>query len=255
MGHALYYGNHSPANTIVEGNTVKNASGACVLVDTSKIPDATGTIVATMNQVVRNNKLFNCEKGIILTDQSIYYNNGVPGNCDPRSNSPCFVPQLDKHVTGNEIYLTSANASGLYNHYVYSNGQGAVADFGTSNNNKIFHPLNPSRAFVKRYDNGLSPVWNGTASSEHTLTLSQWQQNMGEDLNSATNSGVSSLAPAASRGRMIYNDTFVPKTFSTTNGTLEPCLFKLDGTAVGSMIILAPLESMILEKGTGTGCN
>lgn len=251
MCFGFYYGDHSPANGIVEYNTVVDASGAGTLVDSSRILDGSGNIVPVMGQVVRYNNFFGCGIGILLTDQSLYWRNYQVVDCNPRINSPCFVSQINKLVYNNNVYSTSMNHIGLQQHYVFSNGAGAVVDFGTSNNNNFFHPMNPNKTIVRRYDNGLTPIFNGVATAIHNMTLTQWQQATGEDMNSKTTSGATNLASADNRGRILVNDTFTPKLFSTCLGNLEFCIFKLDGTPVGTSITLPAMSSLILEKGTG----
>lgn len=208
-----------------------------------------------MGQVVRNNNFFGCGIGILLTDQSMFWSNYQVTNCEPRTNSSCYVPQINKQVYNNNVYATAPNQVAFKQHYVYSNGQGASVDFGNSYNNKFFHPTNPSNTVLRHFDSGITPSFKSTYTNYHAMTLTEWQQVSGEDMTSASTSGVSNLAPAATRGRIIVNDTFQTKTFSVSDGTLETCLYKLDGTVLGNSILLDPMTSIIVEKGTGTGCN
>lgn len=246
-----YTGDKAANNIVVDGNTISNMSKAGIWVDHTLTFNASGQVVPSMGQIQRNNKIFNNPLGIGKSDFSIYHHFNfstgqiLTSNCDPRSNSSCFVSGFGDQTYGNEIYSTTSTQANLYELKVYSNGTTQLTDFGSYNNNKYFHPTNPQNNY--RFENSSG---NGVASVNWTLT--QWQQNSGEDVGTiSSNPSVPNLAPAANRGRLIKNKSWNIVTLSTSDGTLESCLYKLDGTAVGNSVQLGPLESFIAQK----GCN
>lgn len=251
MCFGIYFGDHSAANALVEHNTVINASGAGTLVDSAHIRNESGEIVPVMGQELRDNVFFGCKVGILLTDMSLFWYDYVVMSCDPRSNSPCFEPLIDKQVFGNTIYSTAADQLGMRMHHVFADGAGHVADFGMSDDNHIFQPFTPSNTVVRHFDNGLTPTFHGAASAWHAMTIEEWREATGNDLSSTVSSGASSLAPAATRGVLLCNPHFVAHDYSVAAGTLESCLFDLDGAPVGDAITLAPMECRVAERGTG----
>ncbi|MEB2311935.1 MAG: right-handed parallel beta-helix repeat-containing protein [Polyangiaceae bacterium] len=245
MGQGLYFGNHSPANTTVEGNSVKVASGTCMLVDTSRISDGSGRKVASAGQSIKDNKFFDCRHfGIVLTDQSVGLWNGRADGACSGTNGACFVPECDKNVTGNEVYTMRPGAAGLSYFYWYSNAKGELIDYGTSDRNKIFTPAAAYQPFTTL------ALYDLSSPKVNVYTLSQWQAAMGKDMSSSSSSGRANLVDdPAMRGAMIVNDSFAPKTYSSAEGTLERCLFTLTGAPVTDPLTLQPLDSIIVERG------
>lgn len=250
MCFGIYFGDHSPANALIEHNTVVNASGAGTLVDSSRIRDEHGDIVPVMGQVVRDNIFFGCKTGILLTDQSLYWSDYSLLGCDPRLNSPCFVPLIDKQVFGNTIYSTASDQIGMRMHYVYSDGAGHWVNFGSSNMNHIFQPFTPTNVVVRQFDSGLTPSFHGAASAWHTMTLEEWSTETGNDAMSVSQSSAPSLAPPETRGVLLCNPHFAARELSVASGTLESCLFDLDGNALGASITLDAMECLVAERGT-----
>jgi hypothetical protein len=246
MCHMMYYGDKSPANTRVENNVIAHASASGVHIDHSEIMGPNGTLVPSFGAVVTGNKIFGCGNGISQSDYSLHFTNYTMRSCAPNSNSPCFVANFDDSLTNNDIYSTEPAQYSYHKIQAYSDGAGAVADFGTSNNNRLFHPTKPEGAIHSNR--------GAHGGNTQTWTLAQWRTNSGQDLQSTSSSGVQDLAPAASRGRLVVNKSFSTQTLSVANGTLERCLYHLDGTPVPDSVTLGPLEGFIAEKATGPGC-
>lgn len=214
----IYFGDKNIQNTTVAENIITNVPGSGIWMDHSK--PFTGNIV-------RDNIVHDFgQSGIGFSD----YSNYTTGPCtSPSSNSTCFVPQFNDMVTGNKIYATRASATPLTKLYVYSNGTGAVVDFGTVDNNYYYNPFTTTKVKTTRNFGG------GT----NTYTFPQWLAASNEDDNSTYSNYTTTSANAA---QIFYNETASPITRSV-NGC------NANGTPLTGNQTIQPFRALVVEYG------
>jgi hypothetical protein len=217
----FYFGDGSGGgpikNTTIENNVVINATDG-VWIDHG--------VQFTNNRVVNNIVYSFNRAGIGFSDYSNY--RSFPGSdCQPFSNSPCFVGQYNDVVTGNKIYGVASHQNPLYLIQAYSNGTGAPADFGTIDNNYYSNPYRTTKVNQYRQYSGQDNNW----------TLAQWQANSNEDDNS-TAPNYTATQPA----QIFYNATASPITQSV-NGCSST------GTPLTGNQTIQPFSALVVEYG------
>lgn len=214
----IYFGDKSIKNTTVAENIITDVFGSGIWMDHSK--PFTGNIV-------RDNIIHDFgQSGIGFSD----YSNYTSGSCtSPSSNSTCFVPQYNDLVTGNQIYATKSEATPLTKLYVYSNGTGAVADFGTIDGNYYYNPFTTTKVKTRRNFNGVS----------NSYTFPQWLAVSNEDDNSTYSNYTTSISNAA---EIFYNQTSSPITQSV-NGC------NANGTPLTGTQTIQPFRALVVEYG------
>ena len=211
------------------------------------------TPVAIRNTTIENNVIINSTDGVWIDHGLGFENNRVINNivysfnragigfsdysnyrffpsidCNvSRSNSPCYIGQYSDVVTGNKIYGVASHQNPLYLLQVYSNGTGAVADFGTIDNNYYSNPYRTTKVNQYKDFNGQNNNW----------TLAQWQANSNEDDNS-TAPNYTATQPA----QIFYNATTSPITQSV-NGCSST------GTPLTGNQTIQPFSALVVEYG------
>ncbi len=179
---------------------------------------------------IRNNIIYDFNRsGIAFADWSNYRT--VSGGCPtPDSNSPCFWPQYNDVVTGNKIYGIASYQNPLYFLHSYSNGTGAVADFGTINSNYYSNPYRTTKVQQMKNFSGQTNNW----------TLGQWKTSSNEDVNSTDGTYTATQAP-----QIFYNATISPTSQVITNA----CRVNGQSTSGTQTYTIQPFTAIVVEYG------
>lgn len=219
LAKGIYFGDQNIQNTVVDGNIIEDVESDGIWMDHG--------IEYTGNRVTNNTIYKFTRSGIGISDYSNYRDFS---SCGTSSNSVCFLAQYNDVVTGNKIYGTDTDENPLYLTQVYSNGTGAVADFGTIDNNYYYNPFRSTK--IQR-----SRVFAGVVDS---YTLPQWQAAWNEDDNStASNYTLTNTAQAAD---LYYNATSAAITQSVSGCSAAGA--PLTGTQT-----IQPFMSLVVEHG------
>ncbi len=218
IANGFYFGDQNIKNTTVAENIITNVIGSGIWMDHS---------TTYTGNIVRDNIVHDFgQSGIGFSDYSNYKNTSCTA---PSSNSACFMAQYNDVVTGNKIYATRAEATPLTKLYVYSNGTGAVADFGTVNYNYYYNPFTTTKVKTTRNFGG------GT----NTYTFPQWLAASNEDDNSTYSNYTTAQSNAA---QIFYNETASPIT-QTVNGC------NANGTPLTGTQTIQPFRALVVEYG------
>lgn len=155
ISFGIYFGNSGISNTLIEGNTVGNCSGAGMHLD------------HTMTQhgnVIRDNVLYNNGQGIRFSDFSNYNGSGAT--------SPYYVSSYDTQVSGNTICSLERDQETMIWLQVHT---AQHTDFGTFDNNIYYNPFD---------EQSIKVIDNYQGNLEHRYTLAKWQQDYQRDYNS-----------------------------------------------------------------------
>ena len=112
--------------------------------------------------------------------------------------------------------------------HVYSNGTGALTDWGTLNNNYYYNPFRTNK---------VQQVKNFNGDQTNNWTLAQWQSNSQEDGNST--SATYSTSQAA---QIFYNATASPRSQSVSG-----C--NANGTPLTGTQTIQPFTAIVVEHG------
>jgi uncharacterized protein (TIGR03790 family) len=218
IANGFYFGDQNIKNTTVAENIITNVIGSGIWMDHS---------TTYTGNVVRDNIVHDFgQSGIGFSDYSNYKNTSCTA---PSSNSACFMAQYNDVVTGNKIYATRASATPLTKLYVYSNGAGAVADFGTVDNNYYYNPFTTTKVKTTRNFGG------GT----NTYTFPQWLEASNEDDNSTYSNYTTTSANVA---EIFYNETS-----SAITQTVNGC--NANGTPLTGTQTIQPFRALVVEYG------
>lgn len=219
---AFYIGDGSaggPAkNYTIDGNIIINATDGIWM-------DHPSGVVG--NKVI-NNIIYDFNRaGIGLTNYSM--NRSLPCESPSANNSPCFR-NYDDTITGNKIYGVASYQNPLYSLQSWSNGAGAVVDWGTFNNNYYYNPFRTGKIYeVRNFGTG-----------ENQWTLAQWQAARSEDLNSTSSNYT--LTNTNQKAQIFYNATGSPITQSV-NGC------NANGTPLTGNQTIQPFTALVVEYG------
>ncbi len=217
---AFYVGDSSaggpPKNYTIDGNIIINAT------DGVWMDHPNGVI----NNKVTNNVIYDFNRaGIGITNYSMNRST----TCDPAENSACFR-NFDDTITGNKIYGVASYQNPLYSLQSWSNGAGAVVDWGTINNNYYYNPFRTGKIYeVRNFGTG-----------ENQWTLAQWQAARSEDLNSTSSNYT--LTNTNQKAQIFYNATGSPITQSV-NGC------NANGTPLTGNQTIQPFTALVVEYG------
>lgn len=220
----LYFGDLDIQNTTVEKNIIIGANEG-IWIDHND---------PYQGNVVKDNIVYGASKiGIGLTDYSTWRRNPPeqPNDmtCTPWTNSPCFKASWNDTVTGNKVYMTSANTYPLYLQQVYDNGTGATVDFGAYANNYYHQPFSTTKVRRARLYNNVNQDYN----------LAGWQAT-GEDAGSSASTYT--LTNTNMAADIFYNPSLSPMTQSVNGCTAN-------GTPLTGNQTIQPFSALVVEYG------
>lgn len=222
----IYWGNGSVGipnkNTTIDGNIVVNTTDG-IWIDHSR---NTSGDMTSGNKAI-NNTVFDFNRsGIGFTNYSLQ---NTSQTCEPAANSPCFI-NFDNVVTGNKLYGINTYQNPLFLLHSWSNGAGAVVDWGTINNNYYYNPFRTAKIWeVRNFGTG-----------ENQWTLAEWRANRNEDTNST--SSTYTLTNTNQSADIFYNATGSPITQSV-NGC------NANGTPLTGTQTIQPFTAIVVEYG------
>lgn len=217
ISHAIYFGQYTNKNDVIENNTIINSTAAGIWVDNSY--DST-------NNTIRNNTLYNTgSHGLGFSDFSTWTDPDCPS---------CFVSNFNHQIYGNKIYAADANQQTVYMLQVRTNQSGGYADFGSFYGNYFYNPFNASNLTQYLHYSG----------QNYNRTLSQFQSTFNEPPpGSAQNTTQNyTLSSASQMPPLYYNNTASAVTVSIGSGKCDK-----DGNTLPTSYTLQAFSSIVPE--------